>query len=47
MSKNKTKDSVAVVKDKNGNVYGYLTAKDEERGEDIKLAMQGYKVEAI
>lgn len=43
----KTKNAVAVVKNKEGKVVGYLTEKHEEQGLDIKLDMQGYTVEAL
>lgn len=43
----KTKNAVAVVKNKKGKVVGYLTEKHEEKGLDIQLNMQGYTVEAL
>jgi len=43
----KTKNAVAVVKNKKGQVVGYLTEKHEEKGLDIQLNMQGYTVEAL
>lgn len=47
MNTKKTENTVAVVKDKEGNIVGYLTEKHEEQGLDIKLDMQGYTIEAI
>ena len=47
MKKIRTNKSVAVVKNDKGVIVGYLTAKDEEQGKDIKLDMQGYTIEAI
>ena len=43
MSKTKNKCSTCVVK-KNGRIVGYLSAKDEEQGLDIKLDLQGYEI---
>lgn len=43
----KTKNTVAVVKNKKGKIIGYLTGKHEEKGLDIQLNMQGYTVEAL
>lgn len=43
----KTKNAVAVVKNAEGKVVGYLTEKHEEQGLDIQLDMQGYKVESL
>lgn len=43
----KTKNAVAVVKNKKGKVVGYLTEKHEQKGLDIQLDMQGYTVEAL
>lgn len=47
MNKTKTKNAVAVVKNKRGKIVGYLTEKHEERGIDIQLNMQGYIIEAL
>ena len=47
MNVHKTKDTVAVVKNAEDKVVGYLTEKHEEQGLDIKLDMQGYTVEAL
>ena len=47
MKKTRSNKSVAVVKNKDGKIIGYLTAKDEEKGKDIKLDMQGYTIEAL
>lgn len=43
----KTKNTVAVVKNKKGKIVGYLTEKHEEQGIDIQLDMQGYTVESL
>lgn len=47
MTKRKTKKSVAQVVNKDGKIIGYLTEKDEERGLDIELDMQGYTIIAL
>ncbi|HAQ0366269.1 hypothetical protein [Enterococcus gallinarum] len=46
MHKKKRKDSTCVVK-KNGKIVGYITAKDEAKGLDIKLNTQGYEIIAL
>lgn len=45
MSKKQTKHSV--LKAVKGNEVVYLSSKDEEKGLDIKLDMQGYKIIAL
>lgn len=47
MDKERTDQSVAIVKDEEGNIVGYLTAEHEEQGLDIELDMAGYEIEAI
>lgn len=47
MSKTKNNSSVAVVKTPEGEVVGYLSARDEEKGLDIDLDMQGYVIESL
>ena len=47
MSKAKNKYSVAKVINKKGRVIGYLSTKDEEKGIDIQLDMQGYETVAL
>lgn len=55
MNKYKTKNTTCIVykevKNRKGEVVlkvvGYLTEKHEEKGMDIQLDMQGYKVVAI
>ena len=55
MNKTKTKNTTCIVyrevKNRKGEtvlkIAGYLTEKHEERGLDINLDMQGYKVVAI
>lgn len=43
----KTKNTVAVVKNKEGKVVGYLTEKHEEKGLDVQLDLQGYTIESL
>ena len=47
MNKQKSKNTVAVVKNGKGKIVGYLTEKQEAKGYDIELDMQGFTVEAI
>lgn len=48
MQKKQTKTSTCKVIDKKtGKVVGYLTKKDEAKGEDIKLDRQGYTIVAL
>lgn len=47
MNKYKTKNAVAVVKNKKGKIVGYLTEKQEEKGYDIELNLQGFTIEAL
>lgn len=47
MSIKKSKYSVSQVNDENGKVIGYLSSRDEERGLDATLDLQGYTVEAL
>lgn len=46
MQKKKTAQSTCKVL-KNGKIVGYLTAKDESKGEDIKLDKKGYTIIAL
>lgn len=43
----KTKNAVAIVKNSKGKIVGYLTEKQEEKGNDIELDLQGYTIESI
>lgn len=45
MAKTKTRHSV--LKATKGKEVIYLSAKDEEKGIDIKLDLQGYKITAL
>ena len=45
MTKNKNRSSVS--KAVKGNEIIYLSSRDEEKGLDIMLDMQGYTIEAI
>ena len=47
MSIKKNKYSVAKVINKNGNIIGYLSSRDEERGFDVYYDLRGYTVEAL
>ena len=47
MSIKKSKFSVAKVVNKKGNVVGYLSTRDEERGLDISLDLKGYTIIAL
>ena len=47
MSIKKNNYSVAKVINKKGNVVGYLSSRDEERGLDIAYDLKGYTVEAL
>lgn len=47
MSIKKSKYSVSKVINKNGNIIGYLSTRDEENGLDISLNMQGYTIVAL
>ena len=47
MSIKKSKNSVAKILSKKGNIVGYLSSRDEENGLDIRLDSQGYKIVAL
>ena len=47
MNKYKTKNTVAVVKNKKGKIVGYLTEKQEENGNDITLDLQDFTIESL
>ena len=47
MANKKNKFSVAKVLSKKGNVIGYLSTRDEERGLDAVLDLQGYTIVAL
>ena len=47
MSIKKSKFSVAKVLSKKGNIVGYLSTRDEERGLDAVLDLQGYTIVAL
>ena len=47
MSIKKSKYSVAAVINKKGNIVGYLSNRDEERGVDIAYDLKGYKIVAL
>lgn len=47
MHKIKNENMVAVVKNEEGKIVGYLTERQEENGDDITLDLQGFTVEAL
>ena len=47
MSIKKNKYSTCKVINKKGNIIGYLSSRDEERGVDIRLDIQGYTIIAL
>ena len=47
MSERKNKFSVAKVLNKNGNIVGYLSTRDEENGLDVSLDLKGYTIVAL
>ena len=51
MSKTKSKYStckvIRITPKGNELIIGYLSSRDEERGEDIRLDMKGYKIVAL
>ena len=47
MNKTKTKNTTAIVYNKNGEIVGYLTERHEEQGIDIQLDLQGHTIIAI
>ena len=47
MSIRKNKYSVCKVLNKNGNIVGYLSTRDEENGLDSMLDLKGYKIVAL
>ena len=47
MSNKKNKYSVSKVLSKKDNIVGYLSTRDEERGLDAVLDLQGYTIVAL
>jgi len=47
IDKEKTEETVAVVKNQEGEIVGYLRPEHEEKGLDIELDMAGYTIESI
>lgn len=47
MAIKQNKYSVAKVVDSRGRLFGFLSARDEERGLDIQLDSQGYTIIAL
>ena len=47
MKKTQTKETTLKVLNQQGEIIGYLTEQDEEKGLDIQLDMEGYTIVAI